>query len=96
MWVDSSGQRLRFQITANRFLTGMIRIIVGRGLLLEVGTGRMDVETFEQHLRTRQTPRILTPAYPQGLYLSNVYPYGPAPTHGLCFRYEREGYWQEV
>ena len=70
LWVDKSGERLRFQITANRFLTGMIRIIVGR--LLEVGTGRMDVETFERHLRDRQTPTILTPAYPQGLYLSKV------------------------
>ena len=98
LWVDSSGQRLRFQITANRFLTGMIRIIVGR--LLEVGTGRMDVETFEQHLRTRQTPRILTPAYPQGLYLSKVvYPYLDLPQRtdfAAVFRYEREGYWQEV
>jgi tRNA pseudouridine38-40 synthase len=73
-WVEKSGERLHFQISANRFLTGMIRIIVGR--LLEIGTGRMTVAAFEAHLRDRQTPRIITGAHPQGLYLSKiVYPY---------------------
>lgn len=72
--LDSNGERLHFQISANRFLTGMIRIIVGR--LLEIGTGRMSVAVFEQHLSSKQTPRIITAAYPQGLYLSKiVYPY---------------------
>lgn len=98
LWVDKSGERLRFQITANRFLTGMIRIIVGR--LLEIGTGRMSVEVFEAHLRDRQTPRILTPAYPQGLYLSKVtYPYLDLPQRtefAAVFQYEREGYWGEI
>lgn len=78
LWVDKSGERLRFQITANRFLTGMIRIIVGR--LLEIGTGRMTLEAFEAHLRDKKTPRIITGAHPQGLYLSKVvYPYLDLP-----------------
>ncbi len=78
LWVDKSGERLRFQISANRFLTGMIRIIVGR--LLEIGTGRMSLEAFEGHLRDKKTPRIITGAHPQGLYLSKVvYPYLELP-----------------
>ncbi len=78
LWVDSSGDRIRFQISANRFLTGMIRIIVGR--LLEIGTGRMSVSAFEGHLRDKKTPRIITGAHPQGLYLSKVvYPYLDLP-----------------
>jgi tRNA pseudouridine38-40 synthase len=98
LWRDKNSERLRFQITANRFLTGMIRIIVGR--LLEVGTGKMSVETFENHLRERQTPRIITPAYPQGLYLSKiVYPYLDVPQRtdfAAVFQYERDGYWVEI
>ncbi len=95
LWTDQSGERLRFQISANRFLTGMIRIIVGR--LLEIGKGKMSVEAFEHHLREKQTPRIITGAYPQGLYLSKiVYPYLDLPQRtefAAVFQYEREGYW---
>lgn len=98
LWRNRTGERLRFQITANRFLTGMIRIIVGR--LLEIGRGRMSVEAFETHLRTKQTPRIINGAHPQGLYLSKiVYPYLDLPQRtdfGAVFMYEREGYWQDV
>lgn len=98
LWVDPSGERLRFQITSNRFLAGMIRIIVGR--LLEIGTGKMGVEAFEAHLRNKQTPRILTPAFPQGLYLSKiVYPYLDLPQRtefAAVFQEEQEGYWQEI
>jgi len=78
LWVAKSGERLRFQVSANRFLTGMIRIIVGR--LLEIGTGRMSLEDFEGYLRDKKTPRIITGAHPQGLYLSKVvYPYLELP-----------------
>ena len=98
LWVDPGGERLRFQITANRFLTGMIRILVGR--LLEIGTGRMTLEQFEAHLRDRQTPRVLTPAFPQGLYLSKVvYPYLDLPQRtefAAVFQYEQDGYWRGI
>lgn len=97
LWTDQRGERLRFQISANRFLTGMIRIIVGR--LLEVGAGKMSVDAFEHHLRDKQTPRIITGAYPQGLYLSKIwYPYLDLPQRtdfSAVFRYEQEGYWIE-
>ncbi len=98
LWVNKTGERLRFQITSNRFLTGMIRIIVGR--LLEIGTGFMSVEAFEQHLRTKQTPRSIVPAYPQGLYLSKiVYPYLDLPQRtqfAAIFQYEQQDYWLSI
>jgi tRNA pseudouridine38-40 synthase len=71
---DPSGDRFRFQISANRFLGRMIRIIVGK--LLEIGRNELSVEEFESYLITRVTPKIIEPAYPQGLFLSKVtYPY---------------------
>ena len=98
LWMNKNGERLRFQITANRFLTGMIRIIVGR--LLEVGTGKMSLDEFENHLRSRETPRLISSAYPQGLYLSKiVYPYldlAQCTDFAAVFQYEQEGYWVGV
>lgn len=98
LWVDQSGERLRFQISSNRFLTGMIRIIMGR--LLEIGTGKMSVAAFEHHLRSKQPPKFISPANPQGLYLSKiVYPYLDLPQRtefAAVFQYGREGYWKEV
>lgn len=78
LYADSKGDKLRFQISANRFLGRMIRIIVGK--LLEIGTGAMSVDAFEHHLISLETPRLIEPAYPQGLYLSKVtYPYLDIP-----------------
>jgi tRNA pseudouridine38-40 synthase len=57
----------------------MIRIIVGR--LLEIGWGEMCVDEFEHYLINKETPKIIIPAYPQGLYLTKVtYPYLDLPT----------------
>jgi len=79
LYSDASGDRLRFQISANRFLGRMIRIIVGK--LLEIGGGILSVEEFEYHLISRETPKTIEPAYPQGLYLSKVvYPYLDIPS----------------
>ena len=56
----------------------MVRIIVGR--LLDIGIGKMSVDEFEHHLITKETPKIIVPAYPQGLYLSKItYPYLDIP-----------------
>lgn len=72
--VDDSGDKLRFQISANRFLGKMIRIIMGQ--LIKVGKGISSVDEFESYLISRQTPALITPAHPEGLYLSRViYPY---------------------
>lgn len=72
--VDTKGDKLRFQISSNRFLSKMIRIIMGQ--LLKIGRGVLSVDEFENYLVTNTTPELITPAHPQGLYLSKVtYPY---------------------
>jgi tRNA pseudouridine38-40 synthase len=72
--VDQKGDRLRFQISSNRFLGKMIRIIMGQ--LLKIGRGTLSVDEFESYLITLTTPALITPAHPQGLYLSKVtYPF---------------------
>jgi tRNA pseudouridine38-40 synthase len=87
LFVDQNGDKFRFHISANRFLRKMVRIIMGS--LLEIGRGEMSVDEFEYYLANKQTPKIIIPAYPQGLYLSKVtYPFldippGTAFTSGL-------------
>ncbi|MGI4022446.1 MAG: tRNA pseudouridine(38-40) synthase TruA [Janthinobacterium lividum] len=78
LYVDESENHIRLQITANRFLSKMIRIIVGK--LLKIGTGAMQVDEFEYYLISKETPLILDLAYPQGLHLSKiVYPFLDLP-----------------
>ena len=73
-FISESGDRMRFHISANRYLSRMIRIIVGQ--LLKIGTGALAVAEFESYLRCETAPKHLAPAYPQGLYLSKVtYPF---------------------
>jgi len=74
LYTDAAGGRIRFHISANRFLGKMIRIIMGR--LMDIGTGKLSVDEFEYYLLHPEVPQTITPAYPQGLYLSKVtYPY---------------------
>ena len=96
IFTDKTGDRIRFSISSNRFLSGMIRIITGK--LLEIGTGALSVEEFEYHLKTRETPRDIIPANPWGLYLSKVtYPYLDLPP-GSAFSpiYQNAESWQAV
>lgn len=79
LFADGDCNRIRFSISSNRFLSKMVRIIVGR--LLDIGRGDMSVDEFESHLISKETPKIIIPAYPQGLYLTKVtYPYLDLPT----------------
>ena len=74
LFAYQNGDKIRFKISSNRFLSKMVRIIIGR--LLEIGRGDLSVDQFEYYLANKQTPPIIIPAYPQGLYLSKVtYPY---------------------
>ena len=76
--VHVRGDRMRFCIRANRFLKGMVRIIVGN--LLEIGRGRLSLQAFEAALNQQQPLRYFQSAYPQGLYLAKVtYPYLELP-----------------
>lgn len=72
--MDASEKQMQIQVSANRFLSKMIRIIVGK--LIKIGTGSMGLDEFEHHLISKTTPAILDLAYPQGLHLSKVkYPF---------------------
>lgn len=72
--INANHTQLRFQISSNRFLSKMIRIVVGQ--LIKVGSGELSAEAFENYLINKKTPKILSAAPPQGLYLSKVtYPY---------------------
>ncbi|OKS89215.1 tRNA pseudouridine(38-40) synthase TruA [Mucilaginibacter polytrichastri] len=74
VFTDQTGDKLRFRISANRFLGKMVRIITGK--LIEIGTGTLSVDEFESHLIDPLLLQIIKPAYPQGLYLSKIkYPY---------------------
>lgn len=80
---DSDG--IRFEITSNRFLNGMIRIIVQK--LLQIGQGQMSTDEFENHFITRENPADIKGAYPQGLYLSQVkYPFLEMPAKSELFK----------
>lgn len=71
---NADASRIRFKISSNRFLGRMIRILVRK--LIEIGDGKLSVTEFENHFITKQTPALILPAHPQGLYLSKVtYPF---------------------
>lgn len=73
------GDRLRFRITADRFLRNMVRAIVGT--LVDVGSGRMDISDFQAVLEEQDRSAAGRSMPAQGLYLYRVtYPYIPA--HG--------------
>lgn len=95
---DKQGGRLRFQISANRFLRKMIRVIIGK--LILIGTGELSVEEFESYLTVERGPKELSPAHPQGLYLSKVtYPYldlPPRSTFSPLLQNQTNDYWQAV
>jgi tRNA pseudouridine38-40 synthase len=61
---------LRVVIEGNGFLRHMVRNIVGT--LVEVGSGRMDVKTFEEVLESRDRRLAGRKAPPQGLFLMAV------------------------
>jgi tRNA pseudouridine38-40 synthase len=61
---------IKIEITANRFLQGMIRIIVQR--IIDVGSGELPINQFEQILTNRIKPKKVIAAYPQGLHLTRV------------------------
>lgn len=61
---------LIFYVSANRFLRGMVRAIVGT--LLEVGQGRLSQGEFGQVLESRDRKAAARNVPPEGLFLTNV------------------------
>lgn len=62
--------KLVFHITANRFLRGMVRAVVGT--LLDVGTGKITVEDFRKIIQSRDRRRAGANVPAHGLYLVSV------------------------
>lgn len=74
LFVNEEQGRLRFTITSNRFLRGMVRLCIF--FLLRVGTGKMTLEAFSQILNQEKDMMDKQPALPNGLFLSSVaYPF---------------------
>ena len=74
LFVNEEEGRLRFTITSNRFLRGMVRICIF--FLLEVGSGEMTLEEFKEILNQEKDLKEKWPAHPNGLFLSKVeYPF---------------------
>lgn len=68
-WITSN-ELLIFQITANRFLRSMVRLLVAN--FLKVGNNKMSVDEFIEitELRNPKLSAVLAP--PDGLYLTNI------------------------
>jgi len=74
IFVNEEQGRLRFTITGNRFLRGMVRICVF--FLLEVGKGEMTLTEFKAILNQEKELKEKLPAHSNGLFLSKVeYPF---------------------
>lgn len=74
LFINEEQGRMRFTITSNRFLRGMIRICMF--FLLEVGTGKMTLEEFRAILNLEKDLKEKWPAHPNGLFLSKIeYPF---------------------
>jgi tRNA pseudouridine38-40 synthase len=76
--VGNGGEQLFFDISANRFLRGMVRAIVGT--LLDVGTGRTSIEDFRAILASKDRKQAGANVAPHGLYLCKV----EYPEHIFC------------
>ncbi|MCI0750977.1 MAG: tRNA pseudouridine(38-40) synthase TruA [Flammeovirgaceae bacterium] len=68
-WKDQ-GDLLIFYITANRFLRGMVRAIVGT--LLDVGSKKISLKEFEGIIAGRDRKKAGMNVAPHGLYLTRV------------------------
>jgi tRNA pseudouridine38-40 synthase len=67
---NQKGDLLVFSITANRFLRGMVRAIVGT--LLDVGTEKITLQEFEAILKSKDRKKAGMNVPPEGLYLTSV------------------------
>ncbi|MFT4686702.1 MAG: tRNA pseudouridine38-40 synthase [Bdellovibrionota bacterium] len=71
---NAEGTRYRFRFRANRFLRGMIRLLVND--LVLVGKQKLSIEAFEQMLKHGERTPHFRLAPPEGLFLTGVkYPY---------------------
>jgi tRNA pseudouridine38-40 synthase len=71
---EERGTDLVFCISADRFLRGMVRLVVGA--MLQIGESKMSLEEFEAGIREKRRFQRALSAPAHGLYLTSViYPY---------------------
>lgn len=63
-------RRMVYHVAANRFLRGMVRLIVG--MLLNVGLGKTNLEEVREALEKQQRLKRSYSVPPQGLYLCDI------------------------
>jgi tRNA pseudouridine38-40 synthase len=68
--INKQQNRIQFTITGDRFLKGMIRILIS--ILLKIGKKEMSIVNFELLLKNPENGFNLKPAPPNGLYLSRI------------------------
>jgi tRNA pseudouridine38-40 synthase len=74
LFCDHTKQKIRIQIKADRFLRGMIRIMVHH--FLQLAQHKMTLADFQVLITEKKSSKHLKFAHPQGLYLSKIeYPY---------------------
>ena len=67
-------ESMRFTITSNRFLRGMVRKIVG--VHLHIGRGRLSIAEYKRLVEAKEELPFAVSSPPQGLYLVKVrYPF---------------------
>lgn len=69
-WEEGEADNWVFTIQANRFLRNMVRAIVGS--LLEVGTGKIDVEGFEAIIKSKKRSEAGQSVPAHALYLVDI------------------------
>ncbi|MCS7005590.1 MAG: tRNA pseudouridine(38-40) synthase TruA [Cytophagales bacterium] len=67
---EQNEEEIIFTITSNRFLRGMVRLIVGT--LVDVGRNKISVEDFQKIITSRDVKKSSGAAPPQGLFLCLV------------------------
>jgi len=89
--VNANETRMHFTMTANRFLRGMMRIIVAT--LLEIGLKNLTLKEFEDMLNSIGAETEKHPAFPNGLFLSKIdYPYLNLPEKENICTFLKTGY----
>lgn len=71
---ESQTDELILTISSNRFLRGMVRLIVG--MCIQVGEGKLSLQTVKEVMETQTRLAKSLSAPPQGLFLNHIqYPY---------------------
>ncbi|WP_420582485.1 tRNA pseudouridine(38-40) synthase TruA [Reichenbachiella sp.] len=67
---EKQNDEIHFHVSANRFLRGMVRALVGT--MLDVGQGRMSIKEFQAVLESRDRKKAGRSVPAHGLYLRDI------------------------